>query len=598
MISHTHVIVHRIHYVLGPNICLCALGKVGSRCYQKHSTCQCENDGTCVYHTKYITQEENFECVCSGRFHGRRCEKNGTEIVISFPSKFEIPLSIHVHFIRAFGVLILHNHTTIFKRISVDQDTVTIFQDDRFHIVFIEVKRIYYFTALQPEFIWKAKLSYQLEPSNRCPFIMKLFDASFVDWHLIRHIKYYHLPCQKRKDLACFYDEIHMCICNHSLQQANCFTFNHTMVQNCQGKHNCENNGSCFSEPICPNPFICVCNECYYGSRCQFSTKNFVLSLDTILGHQIRPFISFAEQRLSIKVITAIAILMVIGGLTSTILSILTFQAKKIRESNCGYYLLVSSCNSVIVILIFVLKFFLLILSQMALITNHTYLVFNCKLMDFFLKIFVNTGDWLNAFVAIDRAIISAKDNNLNQHNNKRIIKCIIICIYIVTIVTHIQDPIYRGIIDDKEENRIWRILEFSPFLRVYNSVILFLHFFLPLIINIISALLIIFNVARHRSIVHRQQPYNQHLCQQFNKFKHILIRSFILVILSTPQLIISFMSCCMYSFRDPWLLASAYFLSFLPSMIIFIIFVLPSKVYRDELSNTIQLIQRRIRRH
>jgi hypothetical protein len=32
---------------------------------------------------------------------------------------------------------------------------------------------------------------------------------------------------------------------------------------------------------------IDVCDEFYYGSRCQLSTIGFVLSLDAILGYQI-----------------------------------------------------------------------------------------------------------------------------------------------------------------------------------------------------------------------------------------------------------------------------------------------------------------------
>jgi len=46
----------------------------------------------------------------------------------------------------------------------------------------------------------------------------------------------------------------------------------------------------------------CVCPECFYGSRCQFSTKSISLSLDTILVYQIRPNFSFTRQRSIMKV--------------------------------------------------------------------------------------------------------------------------------------------------------------------------------------------------------------------------------------------------------------------------------------------------------
>ncbi|CAF4398238.1 unnamed protein product, partial [Rotaria sordida] len=49
------------------------------------------------------------------------------------------------------------------------------------------------------------------------------------------------------------------------------------------------------------------------------------------------------------------------------------------------------------------------------------------------------------------------------------------------------------------------------------------------------------------------------------------------------PRLIISFSSKCMESTRDPWLFLSGYYISFVPSLLIFAVFVLPSKKYKEE---------------
>ena len=585
----------------GPNICLCPLGKFGSRCYLKSSIiCPCKNGGTCIYLVNRMSQQDNFYCACPNGYYGLTCEKNAVEIVISFASYLKIPLSIRVHFIQALGKLKQHLHNITLEKIPVDQDTVLIYRSDPFHIVFVEIglPKTYYLAVLQQEFASGIKISSKLTRSDRCMSIDELFNASFVNLHLLRRLKYYNVPCKERKNLACFYDEKHMCICNSDLQQANCFPFNHSMINNCKEQHSCENNGSCFlSDPKCNNEFRCICDECSYGSRCQFSTQNFVLSLDIILGRHIRSSVSFAQQHLSIKMITAVVIIMFICGLVSSILCILIFKTKKAREAGSGYYLFVSSCNSVIIMIIFVLKFCLLILSQMNLINNRTYLSLNCTIMDFFIKILVNSGDWLNAFVGIDRAILATKDIKPNANKSKRFAKWMISCIYIFTVATHIQDPIYRQLIDDDEDNRIWCILEFPPFVRIFNSIMLFLHFLVPFIINIISALIVIVNVARRRSIVQIQQPYKQHVHQQFYKLKHLLISPLVLIILALPQLIISFMSRCMKSFRDPWLFLFGYLISFLPSMLILSVFVLPSETYKHEFTETIKAMRRVIRR-
>ena len=57
-----------------------------------------------------------------------------------------------------------------------------------------------------------------------------------------------------------------------------------------------------------------------------------------------------------------------------------------------------------------------------------------------------------------------------------------------------VHDPIHRHLIDDEneDENRIWCVVNYSKRLKNFDSIIDILHFSLPLLINFISALLII----------------------------------------------------------------------------------------------------------
>ncbi|CAF1581473.1 unnamed protein product, partial [Didymodactylos carnosus] len=87
---------------------------------------------------------------------------------------------------------------------------------------------------------------------------------------------------------------------------------------------------------------------------------------------------------------------------------------------------------------------------------------------------------------------------------------------------------------------------------------------------------------------------FKEHLRQQFHQHKHHLFASCVLVLLALPRLIISFISECMKSPRDPWLFLFAYLVPFIPSMMTFIVFVLPVKIYKHEFTTTIQnIIQR-----
>jgi hypothetical protein len=51
-----------------------------------------------------------------------------------------------------------------------------------------------------------------------------------------------------------------------------------------------------------------------------------------------------------------------------------------------------------------------------------------------------------------------------------------------------------------------------------------------------------------------------------------------------------------MRSSREPWLYLCGYFLSFIPSMLTFIIYILPSKKYKDKFDIVIEHIIRRFR--
>jgi hypothetical protein len=49
-----------------------------------------------------------------------------------------------------------------------------------------------------------------------------------------------------------------------------------------------------------------------------------------------------------------------------------------------------------------------------------------------------------------------------------------------------------------------------------------------------------------------------------------------------------------MKSVRDPWLFLVGYFISFIPSALIFAVFILPSTAYKKEFKKAIKSLQRK----
>jgi hypothetical protein len=175
-----------------------------------------------------------------------------------------------------------------------------------------------------------------------------------------------------------------------------------------------------------------------------------------------------------------------------------------------------------------------------------------------------------------------------NKIKSKQIAKWIIIIILLLTICTHIHDPIHRHLIDDKEEQRIWCVTKYSSFLKIYDLILNVIHFSVPFSINCISAVIVIVIAARTRSNAQKKLSYKQLLLEQFQHHKHLLISSLILIVLGVSRLIFSFLSGCMKSARDSWFYLIGYFISFIPPISTLIVFILPSDTYKKELISAI----------
>ena len=303
--------------------------------------------------------------------------------------------------------------------------------------------------------------------------------------------------------------------------------------------------------------------------------------MDDILRDEIRRNMTLNDQKTSIKISANIVIIMFIGGLINSILSFLTFQNKDVRNVGCGMYLLASSITSLLTICMLTVKFWFVLLTQMDLLIHRSIIRGGCVYIESILKIFLYFDGWLNACVALERAMLVFRGVNFNKMKSKKIARWMISILPICIIGSIIHEPFHRQLIEDKEHT--WCITRrYSPVVQYYNTIILFFHLIGPFIGNLFSALFIIFESTRRRSRLQTRQTYRQHLNEQFHEHRQLLISPIILLILSLPRLVMSLLSQCINATNYPWLFLVGYFISFIPSMLIFLIFVFPSKSYRE----------------
>jgi hypothetical protein len=589
-------------FCFNSSICICPLHKFGLHCHLKHSICEssnnpCQNKGICIPTDDRIGLKD-FICFCRDDYSGSRCENKNNQIDLQFNEIILFNTSLLLlHFITAFKNA-EHERITQLKKIPFDDKNLTIYVTQSFNILLIQIpNRDYYLAVLREIFLPSEHIYTKISLKQRCLSIDEL-NNTIGEYEYLQRVKSYPLLCRKYSELKCFYDQDLMCICDVD-RFSNCFSFNQTINNDCQGFNYCQNDGQCFhNNETCPTKFSCICQDCYYGSQCQFSTKGFIISLDSILAYHIKPNLSINEQPLIIKISIGIMTIIFILGFVNGLLSFITFRRKKSREVGTGYYLLFSSIISIFIIIVLLFKFCELILSQMSLITNRSFLNINCILVDVCLRILLALSEWLNACVATERMINVIKGTGFDKKQSRKISKWIILIVFIFLILTHIHDPIHRKLIDDIDidEKRIWCFIKYSSSINIYNSFLTLFNFLIPFSINIISSIWIILSRTRTRGIIQTDRTFQQHLYHQIKEHRHILIAPFVLILLNLPRLIISFVNGCMKSSREPWLYLCGYFLSFIPSILTFIIFILPSKKYKDEFDIIIEHIIRRFR--
>jgi hypothetical protein len=596
------------------SICVCPTHKFGHRCYLNNTRCEqlnarkCQNGGQCIPSDVRIPVGSSTVCSCPDGLHGDTCQLNETRIDISIVMP-DIKDSLLVHFITVNSnmsarpyIPILkwgpHERTTTFKRIPSNMDEVTIYWPNPFHLIFVEYDHNMYFVYSHLRYTTFLHLNISLGSRLRCPPIQELLNNTIVNFHRLRRVKYYHIPCQERVNLDCFHDsDQYICLCTYD-RRANCFTFDHQMKSSCQQLSYCENGGQCFqNNDKCPTAALCSCPKCYLGSRCQLSTRGFNLPLDVILGYKIRPDLSFNKQPLSVKISGVITILMLIFGLINGVLSVITFKEKDLCKVGCGIYLFVGSIISIVSISIFTLKYVLLVLTQMIILTNRQFLLVQCVTIDFLVKILLQIVDWLYACVAIERLMLVREGTNFKSKLSQKMAKWIVLIVFVIVIGSSIQEPLNRILISDEDEGRIWCIVRQSNFLNFFTSITTVIHFVGPFLVNIISAFGIIFLTAKRHSNIQKKISFNQHLRNEFREHKNLILSPIGLVILALPRIILAFQLECMKSTRESvTFFLLGYFISFLPPLLLFIIFVLPSTVYRKAFNKSIMDYRKIIR--
>ncbi|CAF0799616.1 unnamed protein product [Adineta steineri] len=570
------------------SICVCPYEKFGSFC-RLQLVCPvgfCKNNGRCIVIDERMI-DERYVCFCSEQFYGTRCQYVSHRIDISLKN-IETPLYLLVHIYTEISFERSLPTFVTFQKMTMFQSSVTVYSRLMFKMVIVKIDTRYYLAVLQK--LEQSNITTSINPVQRCAFIHEVLNTKLVSLPRIQRLKSYHVPCQHDFNLQCFVDEFYMCLCTEE-HHSNCFLLEHQRTFACDDNINCENGGrgTCLQDQsICSLNILCVCVDCFFGNRCQFYAKGIGLTLDDLLRYEIRPNSTLNDQSLVVKLSATVIMIIFIIGTLNGLLSYLVFHDRDSRKVGSGIYLRLSSIISILVVTMLIIKFWFVIYTHINPSIDRNIHRIGCILLEPMLRFFLHMSNWLNTCVGIERAIAVFKGISFNMKQSRRIARRTLCILPFIILGSMSYELIERDLFDDYEEHRVWCVIRYSQSVQIYTTVVQYFHFVAPFSANLLATLFIILKLARQQAIVRTHISYQQQLFNNFNEHKQLVIGPIVLAILLSPRFLISISSECVKASRISWLYLFGYFISFIPSSFVFVIFVLPSTFYKKQFKKAI----------
>ncbi|CAF1414436.1 unnamed protein product [Adineta steineri] len=550
-------------------LCICPLHRFGPRCNLRHDECRsqpCLNNGTC--HLKNDPSgQKSFICKCSKYYYGDYCEKIKLSIYINLNmSRHTLASIIQFYDVRLSKLQLLIQHQQVVSGLP----TSIRYNHDRILAPPLAILKVYDSLSKYQYYILYIQQNVTNIHINSTPQqCLHVTSFSYMqNYTSTTTIFHYHHLCRNDNQLLCFHDQDYLCICEYDHSRVDCLSFGLSTDQ-C---NLCFSDGKCLQGDLNnPNDFLCLCPKCSHGQRCEFTTFAFGFTLDLLLVNDL--------WIIQIVYTCLVALLFIIGIFTNTC-SLVTFKRPYSRTVTVGNYLYIVSIINQCALLFLLLKF----IHILGGFTGHDGLnLISCKIISYILFVLTRTTFWLLSWVTCDRLLMTIFPTSLLSRKPN-----IAIGISVATMIAlsamHIPDIIYTTIAGDR------CIVNFDhPLISLYNRINTLLHYLGTFAIQTIAITLLIILIARSRAKVRGDNTsFGDVFKSMFNSKKELYVTPIIIVLSALPQTILSFsLSCTELSIWQRHTLLIAYLFSYSPQILGFILFVLPSKAYQQELQKT-----------
>jgi hypothetical protein len=474
-----------------------------------------------------------------------------------------------------------------------------------YHFGFVQMfhnisKSFYYVVSIHES---RSPISYvntSVIPRNLCQNVSEIFNKTILnEYSYLKRLKFYHLPCNSDHNLRCFFDEYRMCVCTRN-HNSDCFFFFHEHG-NC---NYCQNDGLCLRDNSNENQwnFVCLCSKCSFGSFCQFASGNYFITLDMLIGIEMKTGeTSFNQQSTIIHLTLMFLLIILLISLIFNTLSIFVFSNKELRQVGCDLYLLYLTIVSQIGLILLFLRFIYMIIIQMYTIDNLLFIQISCISLEYSLRLIPSLFDWLTVCISIERAYTVFKDVQFTKLIALKTLKYsrwIILIVFLLNILTTLHRPFYLVLVDeltlnDEPAGHPCCVLDLaSTSWNIYEKIINICHLIIPFILNLLSMIGFISHKTKFelKSGIRKNKDTRIFIIkEQLLKYKPLTISPIVILILEIPRFVLTFILACIDHPWQRYVYLTGYFISFLPLTGVLFIYILPSPKYKNELQKVVK---------
>jgi hypothetical protein len=593
--------------------CICPFDHFGERCHVRHDQClltPCQNNGSCYSTSK----PETTACICTEEYYGTNCELRKPEIKLYINQSVSYTAAVvqyfYIDFIPLHLILV---HQQVYRILP----TLLEYRHGQKTAPEIILVKLYSSQIEDPVQLYLISLhigatsiyaTTQLIEQNRCFDVRTLISSNDTQVTSNYSPIKYHSLCQNNTNLFCFRDDFYLCICDENHTRVECFRYDYTLDE-CS---HCLAGGHCLKgNRLHPNDFICLCPPCHSGTKCQFNSNSFAFTLDQLFYTDL---ISTTNQKMTVGLLIIIPILLFLLAIPNNLFSIITFRRQNCLCNGIGQYLLYMSVINQLNLGLLAARLIHLAIHITGLHSNPLVDNYLCKILSYLLTTSGRMVYWLSSLVAIERVYMTLFLNGRwlrKPHIARRLIIFIIISILISDIHEIIFVKSLFGINNDKGS---MCVIEFPINSRstwlLFHLILSIMNSILPLLINICCTITISYVVAKTKvntrktaTILDDKTTTHESRLTTFRTQLHLVFEvlsenkelvigpgiTLVPQLFSLPLFIISFTLYCR-NLESSWvryLLIASYSTSFIPQLISFMLYILPSSFYSTEWRST-----------